>query len=102
MDPILVQFITIAIAAGTLTIAFVTWLSKSKNETGDIKAEDARLFTKLEFIGDDVKDIKAEYRNFRNELTEVRGIASHADDRAEAAHRRLDRLETNNGIHEES
>lgn len=85
--------ITILLAILSLIIAFATWLSKTKNDRGIDKAEDARVITKLEFISDDVKDIKADYRSFRTELNEVKTIAVHASERAEAAHNRLDRMD---------
>ncbi len=92
------SIVTIIIAFSSLAIAYVTWLTKTKNERAEDNARDTRVITKLEFISDDVKDIKAEYRNFRDELTEVRGIATHASERAEAAHNRLDRIESGTEI----
>lgn len=88
---ILTTVITGIVGLLALIVAFATWLAKTRTERGEDMAEDARVMVKLDFIGDDVKDIKAEYRNFREELKEVRAIAVRAEESATAAHRRLDR-----------
>lgn len=91
MTPELTEFSTILIATFSLIIAFVTFLSRSKKESGEQDAHNAKVIAKLDFIGEDVKDIKAEQRSFRTEINEIRSIATHASERAEAAHHRLDR-----------
>lgn len=91
MNPELTEFVTILMAVFSLIIAFATFFSKAKKEEGEQDAHNARVITKLDFIGEDVKDIKAEQRSFRTEINEIRSIATHASERAEAAHHRLDR-----------
>lgn len=81
----------ITIAMFTLALAFSTWLSGTKREAGKQDAHNAEVKTMLNNIGEDVKDIKAEHRNLRNEVNEAKRIAIHAQERAEAAHNRIDR-----------
>lgn len=50
------------------------------------------ISTKLDFISEDVKDVKADQRTFQRDINEVRTIAMEAKSRADAAHRRLDRI----------
>lgn len=50
------------------------------------------ISTKLDFISEDVKDVKADQRTFQRDIDEVRTIAMEAKSRADAAHRRLDRI----------
>lgn len=85
-------FTTVIVAVLSLVIAFATWVSKSKQDYGKQDAHNASVLTKLDFISEDVKDVKADQRSFRQEINEVRNIATHASERAEAAHNRLDRL----------
>jgi len=65
--------------------------TRLKKDEGEDRASNATVLTKLEFISDDLKDIKAEYRATTDELKKVREIAEHAVERANAAHNRLDR-----------
>lgn len=87
----IISIITGLVAIGSLAVAFVTFLSRQRDNHANDRARDAEMITKLEFIGSDVKEIKLENRQAREELAEVRGIAMHAQERAEAAHNRLDR-----------
>lgn len=50
------------------------------------------VVTKLDFISEDVKDIKADQRAFQRDMNEIRSIALNAKERADAAHRRLDSI----------
>jgi len=50
------------------------------------------VVTKLDFISEDVKDIKADQRAFQRDINEIRSIALNARDRADEAHRRLDSI----------
>lgn len=82
------------VTIASLAIAFASFFAKAKNDRGEDMAKDAKVMTKLDFIADDVKDIKAEYRNIRTQVDDVRSTANHAVERAEAAHNRIDRLES--------
>ena len=50
--------------------------------------------TKLDFVGDDVKDTKAEIRSFRGEMSETKTVANTALARSDAAHERIDATES--------
>ena len=84
-----------ALACGA---AIVGVIRNSKKDTSESAAEGAVVVTKLDFIGNDLKDLKAEYRATRNEVKEAHDLAERARERAneayehaDAAHRRLDR-----------
>lgn len=56
-------------------------------------AKDNGIFVnELGHIGNDVKDIKAEFRSFRTDINETRSMAMQAKALAETAHDRLDSL----------
>lgn len=83
--------VAILIAMFTAAIAFAGWLSSTKKDAGKREAQSAAMMTQLNAIAEDTKDIKAENRSLRTEIMEVRQVAIHAQERAEAAHKRLDR-----------
>lgn len=90
-EQLIITIFTAIIALLSLVVAFATWLSKTKEDSGKQDAQNAIVNTKLDNIVDKVGEIKEDQRNFRTELEDVRGIAVHASERAEAAHNRLDR-----------
>lgn len=67
------------------------FFNQRKEARGDEHAITA-VATKLDFISEDVKDIKADQRSFQRDMNEVRNIALDAKSRADAAHRRLDMI----------
>lgn len=88
---------------GTAAVAFVASIilcvigvsNFYSNKSKDAKNEEhtiTSISTKLGFIGEDVKDIKADQRVFQRDINEVRSIALNAKERADAAHRRLDSI----------
>lgn len=83
--------VSITIAAMAAVIALATYVRGGKSEAKGDAAKDAEVITKLDFIGNDLKDIKADNRRTKSEVNEVRQIAMHAQERADAAHNRLDR-----------
>lgn len=66
--------------------------SRQRNEVKNEEHHIASISTKLDFISEDIKDVKAEQRIFQRDMNEVRNLAMRASERAEAAHRRLDRI----------
>lgn len=88
-------FISTFVGVGGLIIAIVTLMSNSKRNHEAVSKRDAETVTKLDFIGSDIKDIKADQHVIQRDLSDVRDIAIQARDRAEAAHKRLDRLHGN-------
>jgi len=91
MAGVIAPWATIIISLLAFFVSFATLWNNSKKDEGENKAANARVITELGFISNDLKEIKAEYRTTQNELKDVREIAEHASERAEAAHRRLDR-----------
>lgn len=66
--------------------------SRQRNEVKQEEHHITTISTKLDFIGEDIKDVKAEQRVFQRDMNDVRNLAMRASERAEAAHRRLDRI----------
>lgn len=107
---ILITIISVVIALGSLVTAIVVM---SRNRIKDAKAETNEyasqrvsigiLSTRLDSIDNGVRDLRADNRGLRSELTkmrddlrdEIRDIhdeARHGIELAEAAHRRLDQI----------
>jgi septation ring formation regulator EzrA len=95
-EQLLLTVVTAVIALLSLIVAFATWLSKTKQDSGKQDSHNAVVVTKLDGIDSNVKEIKEDMRTFRKDLEEVRDIAIHASERAEAAHHRLDRAGIDN------
>ena len=100
MDTATAVSLTVAIMGALIALA--TYLRNGKKDAkaesqreasrdAEIVKRDTEIMTKLDFLGNDLKDIKADNRRTRDEVAEVRKIAQHASERADAAHRRLDR-----------
>lgn len=90
-EQLLLTVITAIIALLGLVVSFATWLSKTKQDSGKQDAQNAIVNTKLDSIVDKVSEIKEDQRTFRADLEDVKAVAVHASERAEAAHNRLDR-----------
>lgn len=114
----IITIVSILIALGSLTIAVITATRNSRNDTKAETKENVEIHVglqsqidtirttlelRLESIDGGVRDLRADNRGMRSELTkmrddlrdEIREIhdeAHHAIELAEAAHRRLDRL----------
>jgi hypothetical protein len=98
----IVTAVSVTVAVMSAILALATYMRGGKQVVQGDAAERAETNLKLDFIGNDVKDIKAENRrtaseiqkmreNHTAELGEVRDIAIHAQERADAAHNRMDR-----------
>lgn len=98
----IIAAVSVTVAVMSALQALATYIRGGKQVVKGDAAERAETNLKLEFIGNDIKDIKAENRrtasdiqkmreNHNTELGEVRDIALHAQERAEAAHNRMDR-----------
>lgn len=95
-EQLLLTGMTALIALLSLIVAFATWLSNTKKDSGKQDSHNAVVVTKLDGIDSNVKEIKEDMRTFRKDLEDVRDIAIHASERAEAAHHRLDRAGIDN------
>ena len=99
------NWITVAsviVAVLSVIFAMLTYARGGRQLVQGDAAERAETITKLDFIANDLKDIKADGRQrdkelksmrdaFNTELKSIRDTATHAHERAEAAHRRIDR-----------
>lgn len=84
--------ITLTIAMIGCIVGVCTFFFSRNDETKKEEHTITTVSTKLDFISEDVKDIKADQRVFQRDINEVRNIAINAEKRADAAHRRLDML----------
>lgn len=82
--------ITLTIAIIGCLIGVCTFFFDRNNDSKKDEHSITTVSTKLDFISEDVKDIKADQRVFQRDINEVRSIAINAEKRADAAHRRLD------------
>ena len=85
-------FISTFVGVVGLLVAVATLMLSNKKTNDKHAKREGTMGTKLDFIGSDIKDIKADQRVIQRDINEVRDIAIRARDRAEAAHNRLDRL----------
>lgn len=90
-EQILFTAMTALIALLGLVVSFATWLSKTKADSGKQDAHNAVVITKLDSIGDNVREIKERQTNLELRIDKVDKKATHASERADAAHNRLDR-----------
>ena len=93
MPPEVVTAITATVAVLGFLVALATYSRGSKSDEKEDGRNDGRVLARLDSIDNGIRDIKAENRSMRNEIKEVRDIALHAEERAEAANNRLDRME---------
>ncbi len=84
------EVISLVIAFVGVCIAFMGSLSSSRKDSERAAGRMSEVIAKLDFISDDLKDMKADYRRTMNELQEVRDIAIQAKASAASAHKRLD------------
>ncbi len=84
-------FVSTLVGVGGFIVALVTLVKNSQKDSENHAEFNATIGTKLDFISEDVKDVKAEQRNMQRSVNEVRDIAIRARESADAAHRRLDR-----------
>ena len=84
------EVISLVIAFVGVCIAFMGSLSNSRKDSERAAGRMSEVIAKLDFISDDLKDMKADYRRTMTELQEVRDIAIQAKASAASAHKRLD------------
>ena len=87
-------FVSTAVGIVGMLVGLFSFLNGREKDSNGQASFDAEVKTKLDFIGEDVKDIKAESRLVRTELYEVRETATSALTLAKNAHERIDHLET--------
>jgi outer membrane murein-binding lipoprotein Lpp len=85
-----IEVISVVIAFVGACIAFAGMLGNARKDSDRAAGRMSEVIAKLDFIGDDIKEMKADYRNVSTELKEVRDIAVRAKASADSAHKRLD------------
>lgn len=84
------EVISLIIAFVGVCIAFMGSLSNSRKDGEREAGRISEVIAKLDFISDDLKDMKADYRSVARELQDVREIAVKAQASAASAHKRID------------
>lgn len=93
------QFIALGaflVALIGLVVSIINNLSKSNSEQAKETSESLRLLTEIkttqDFLGNDMKDMKADLRTYQRDLAEVRQTANTALAAANSANDRLDTI----------
>lgn len=84
------ELLSLLVAFVGVCIAFMGSLSNSRKDSERAAGRISEVITKLDFISDDLKDMKADYRRITSEMQEVREIAVQAKASAETANKRID------------
>lgn len=84
------EVISLVIAFVGVCIAFIGFLGNARKDSERAAGRMSEVIAKLDFISDDLKEIKADYRSVTRELQDVRDIAVRAKASADSAHKRLD------------
>lgn len=84
--------ISIIIAIIGCLVGAAGWLRNTKADIGQQKAVESEIKTKLDFMSNDIKEVKVAVRSFNRDLQEVRSIAISAEAEAKRANNRLDKL----------
>ena len=83
--------IALIVSCVMMVFAILTFAFARSNDHGKREYWEGQTTNKLDAIGDDLKDIKAWQRMTDQRINEVKELANRALERAEAAHKRLDR-----------
>jgi outer membrane murein-binding lipoprotein Lpp len=84
------EVISLVIAFVGVCIAFAGSLGNARKDSERAAGRISEVIAKLDFISDDLKEMKADYRSVTRELQDVRDIAVRAKASADSAHKRLD------------
>lgn len=87
-----ISTISIIIAIIGCLVGAAGWLRNSKSDASQQKASESEIKTKLDFMSNDMKEIKVDVRSFSRDLQEVRTIAIFAESEAKRANSRIDSL----------
>lgn len=92
--------IEVSLLLSGISVAFAVYFgikSQRRNETKDAEEQaeeragnNAAVMTKLENISDDLKEIKAENRNFREDIAGLRERVAKVESSLKSYHKRLD------------
>lgn len=87
-----VSTISIIIAIVGCLVGAAGWLRNARADTNQQKAAESEIKTKLDFMSNDIKEVKVDIRSFSRDLQEVRTIAVSAEAEAKRANTRIDHL----------
>lgn len=87
-----VNTISIAIAIIGCLVGAAGWLRNTRTDASQQKASESEIKTKLDFMSNDIKEVKVDIRSFNRDLQEVRTIAVSAEAEAKRANTRIDHL----------
>lgn len=92
-----VTTISIIIAIIGCLVGAAGWLRNTRADASQQKATESEIKTKLDFMSNDIKEVKVDVRSFSRDLQEVRNIAIAAEADAKRANSRIDKIITNEG-----
>ena len=84
--------ISIIVAIIGCLVGAAGWLRNTRTDASQQKATESEIKTKLDFMSNDIKEVKVDVRSFSRDLQEVRAIAITAEADAKRANDRIDKL----------
>lgn len=84
--------IAAVVSAIMLIFAILTFAFSRSNDHGKREYWEGQTTNQLSAISEDIKDMKAQQRNYERQMVEVREIAVQAKASASSAHKRLDAI----------
>lgn len=87
-----VTTISIIIAIIGCLVGMAGWLRNVRTDANQQKATESEIKTKLDFMSNDIKEVKIDVRSFTRDLQDVRTIAVTAETEAKRANTRIDRM----------
>ena len=87
-----ISTISIIIAIIGCLVGAAGWLRNTRTDASQQKAAESEIKTKLDFMSNDIKEVKVDIRSFSRDLQNVRTIAVSAEAEAKRANSRIDNL----------
>lgn len=87
-----ISTISIIIAIIGCLVGAAGWLRNTRTDASQQKASESEIKTKLDFMSNDIKEVKVDIRSFSRDLQDVRTIAVSAEAEAKRANSRIDNL----------
>lgn len=87
-----ISTISIIIAIIGCLVGLAGWLRNTRTDSGQQKATESEIKTTLDFMSNDLKEVKVDIRSFNRDLQDVRGIAISAQADAKRANDRIDHM----------
>lgn len=87
-----VSTISVIIAIIGCLVGAAGWLRNTRTDASQQKAAESEIKTKLDFMSNDIKEVKVDVRAFSRDLQDVRTIAISAEAEAKRANSRIDNL----------